>query len=260
MGIKLTKKWASNEVAYGMWVTMGSATPTEIAVLLNLDWIVIDLEHGDLDLYEVMAHLRAVGSTEMTVLVRVPTVERSSIKRVLDMGADGVLVPLVRGQTDVELAMEYSFYPPKGRRGVGGERAAKWGLHMSEYLTTANRNILVIPIIETKEGVESIKDILNIPGLPGIFFGPADLSASYGFLGWWEGPGIAEMILSIRQEAAERKIATGIVGINQPDIHMRRDQGFNMIALGSDVGFMVETMLGRLKEIGQPRTFDHQWF
>jgi 2-keto-3-deoxy-L-rhamnonate aldolase RhmA len=231
-----------DETTLGLWVTLESPTVTEIAVTLGLDWVCVDLEHGHLDWREAMEHVRVVRGSHTAALVRVPEIDRSPIKRALDLGADGVLLPLIRGPEDLERGMRFGRYPPHGERGVGGERALRWGLSMAEYLRHADRETLVIPIIETVEAATSIDAILTVPGLEAIFFGPADLSSTHGYLGEWEGPGIAERILAIRDAAAARGHACGLMARSVVDARVRREQGFRMIGLGADTGLMIRAL------------------
>src|SRR5207244_6809862 len=109
------------ETSYGLWVTLESPSITEIAATLGLGWVCNDMEHGHLGYREALEHLRAVRGSETAALVRVPEIDRSSIKRALDLGAHGVLLPLVRGPEDVKRGMSFGRYPPAGERGVGGE-------------------------------------------------------------------------------------------------------------------------------------------
>jgi 2-keto-3-deoxy-L-rhamnonate aldolase RhmA len=245
----LRERLKQRETTYGLWVTLESPSVTEIAVTLGLGWVCIDMEHGHLGYREVLEHLRAVRGSETAALVRVPEIDRSSIKRALDLGAHGVLLPLVRGPEDLERGMRFGRYPPCGERGVGGERAVKWGLSFQEYLADANEETLIIPIIETREVAEAIDSILEVPGLEAIFFGPADLSATHGYLGEWEGPGIAERILEIRANAARRGIGAGLVSRSIADAMSRRDQGFAMVGLGADTGLLIRAMSEALEKV-----------
>jgi 2-keto-3-deoxy-L-rhamnonate aldolase RhmA len=226
----------------GLWVTLESPTVTEIAVTLGLDWVCVDLEHGHLDWREAIEHVRVVRGTGTAALVRVPEIDRSPIKRALDLGADGLLLPLIRGPEDLERGMRFGRYPPAGERGVGGERAVRWGLSLAEYLRDANRETLIIPIIETAEAATSIDAILGVPGLEAIFFGPADFSASHGYLGEWEGPGVAERILQIKNAAAARGIAAGLMARSVEDTVRRREEGFRLIGLGADTGLLIRAL------------------
>ena len=245
----LRQRLKENQASYGLWVTLESPAVTEIAVLLGLHWVCIDMEHGHLGYREVIEHLRVTRGTATTPLVRVPTIERSAIQRSLDMGAQGLILPMVRGRADVETALRLGRYPPRGVRGIGGERAVQWGLSLAEYLRTADDETLLIPLIETREAVEEITAILDTPGLEAIFFGPADLSASYGYKGEWQGLGVAQRILEIRMRAAERGIAAGVLSQSIADARGRRDQGFQMVGLGSDAGLMIRSLQAALEAL-----------
>jgi 2-keto-3-deoxy-L-rhamnonate aldolase RhmA len=247
----LRARLQQNETTYGLWVTLESPTVTEIAVALGLDWVCVEMEHGHLDYREAMEHVRAVRGSLTAALVRVPEIDRSAVKRALDLGAHGVLLPLVRGPEDLERGMRFGRYPPRGERGVGGERAVRWGLALQEYVRDANEETLILPIIETREAAETIDAILAVPGLEAIFFGPADLSASHGYLGEWEGPGIAERILAIREAAAARGIAAGVLSRGPEDLLRRRDQGFRMIGLGADTGLLIRSLREALGTVGR---------
>ncbi|MBX3010503.1 MAG: hypothetical protein KF832_03310 [Caldilineaceae bacterium] len=248
---RLRQQLRDQETTYGLWVTVESPTITEIAVALGLDWICVDMEHGHLDYREMMEHLRAARGTATSVIVRVPELQLSAVKRVLDMGAHGVILPYARSRDEVATAMSYGRYPPAGIRGVGGERAFKWGLGMQEYLSYANEETLLIPLIETREAVADIDDILALPGVEAIFFGPADLSASYGHLGSWDEHGVAEIVADIHAKARARGIAAGILARGVADSVTRRDQGFQLVGLGADMTLFVRALRENLAQVGR---------
>jgi len=242
----LRRKFTAKETAYGLWVTLESPTVSEIAAEMGLDWICVDMEHGSLDYRDVVHHARAVRGSDTAVLVRVPAITEDKIKRALDLGVDGVILPLVRAAAELREAFSYARYPMTGVRAIGGERALRWGLKMDEYLDSANQEIMVIPNIETAEASADIDNILAVPGLEAIFFGPYDLSASFGHFKQWEGPGVAEDILRMRKLAADRGISAGLVATSADDLKRRRSQGFQMIALGTDTTMMIRSIKGLL--------------
>ncbi len=255
----LRQKFASGKTAYGLWVTLESPTVTEIAAAMGADWICIDMEHGALDFNDVLNHLRAAKGTGMAVLARVPASRVDTIKKCLDIGVDGVLLPLINNADELREAFEHARYPTTGKRGLGGERAVRWGLGVHEYIQRANEDALIIPLIETKAASENIEEILDVPGLETVFFGPADLSSSMGYIGEWEGPGVAEDILRIQKSAARRGIVSGVIGMTPDDMKARENQGFQMIGLGSDGGMIIKQfkqLFGTLKG----ETYDHNWF
>jgi 2-keto-3-deoxy-L-rhamnonate aldolase RhmA len=234
-----------------LWIGTESLSVTEAAVALGLDWVCIDMEHSHLDYGEVMDHIRAVRGSETAVVVRVPEIGLSPIKRALDMGAHGVIIPYAESLEDVERGFRYGKYPPRGVRGISGDRAVKWGLGAKEYLAYADEETLIIPLIETRGAVEEIDAILSIPGLEAIFFGPADLSASLGHKGEWEGPGVAETILDVWAKAEAKGISAGIMSRSPQDTILRRDQGFRMIALGTEMGLMIRGIREHLDAAGR---------
>ena len=238
----LRTRLRSGATTYGLWVTLESPTVTELAVLLGLDWVCIDLEHGHLDYTAVLNHIRAVRNSATAAIVRVPEVQQGIVKRVLDMGAHGLILPLIGSRAEYDTALSFGRYPPDGVRSIGGERAVQWGLETLDYVSRANQEVMLIPLIETRGGVENIDAILDAPGVDALQFGPADMSASYGYAGQWEGPGIADHIRTVREKAAARGIASGILARSIPDAVMRRDQGFRLIGLGSDTTLLIRGM------------------
>jgi len=256
---KLRGRLQAGETSYGLWITMDSPALAELAVALGLDWVCIYMEHGHLDYGHVVQHLRALRNSDVSAVVRVPDTNISTIKRALDLGAHGVILPLVRSAADLELGFRFGRYPPRGVRGVGGERAVTWGLGLEEYLSFADQETLIIPLIETRDAVDHIDEILAVPGLEAIFFGPADLSASQGYLGQWEGPGVAAQILDVRARAAARGIGAGVMTTSVEDAVQRRDQGFRMVGLGSDAALLIRSVNAALLAL-RGRTEKHLWF
>lgn len=256
---RLREKFKKNETAYGLWVTLESPSITEMAATLGLDWVCVEMEHGHLDYGDIMEHLRAVRGSPTTILVRIQETQQGIVKRVLDMGAHGIILPLIRNHAEVQQAMDYARYPMRGVRGLGGERAVKWGLDFQNYLKSADEETLIIPMIELRDAVNDIDSILQVPGLEALFFGPADLSASYGHLGEWEGNGVSEKIIEVKNKAQSKGIVSGIMSRSVGDSLLRRDQGFQMIGLGSDIGLIVRAVNDNLESLGHTPT-PHLWF
>ena len=248
----LRPKLARGEPTLGLWVTLSNAAVTEISVLLGLDWVCIDMEHGATDYAALSDHVRAASGTGLSVFVRVPEIRADTIKRSLDLGADGIVLPLVRDAEDIRRALSFMHYPPRGIRGVGGERAQKWGLRTSDYLATAGQELILMPMIETREAVENIDEILAVDGLDFIFVGPGDLSASLGHLGGWDGPETRDAIAHVVARAAAHGVVTGTYGTGPEDIARRVDQGFRIIAIGSDLAMMAARIQSTLDALSIP--------
>ena len=245
----LKRKLAGGRAAHGLWVTLESPTITEIATVLGFDYVVIDAEHGHLDYKELLEHVRVTRHTETAALVRIPEIQQGLIKRVLDLGADGILVPQVYAADEVERAVRFAKYPPRGIRGLGGERATMWGMGVRECTARANAETMVIPLMETVPAGERIDALLDIPGVDAIQFGPADYSSSAGYLGEWEGPGVAERLLAIKDRIVARGVPCGVLARHPEDAKMRQDQGFRMIAAATDTGLLIRGATESLKAL-----------
>src|SRR4051794_11748322 len=195
---KLRQKLSANQPVYGLWVTLEAPSITEMAVALGADWVVIDAEHGHLDWKEIVEHLRATVRSDTVALVRIAELNSALIKRVLDLGADGVVIPWIESAEQLEQAIRFARYPLEGVRGIGAERATAWGQALAEHTAEANDHVLVVPIIETVRTAAQVPAMCQVEGAELFFFGPADYSSTAGYRGQWEGPGIAEQILQLK--------------------------------------------------------------
>ena len=176
-------KLASGKTAVGTCVTFFDPTVSE-ALARVLDFLWIDTEHNAMSLERVLGHLMATKGTQATPLVRVPANDPVLIKPVLDIGAAGVIVPLVKTADDVAMAVAACRYPPEGVRGFGPRRPSNYGACGAvEFCQQANRTIITIVQIEQREALENIDAILAVPGLTSIVIGPNDLAASTGHTG-----------------------------------------------------------------------------
>ena len=250
---KLRQKLAADEPVYGLWVTLESASITEMAVALGLDWVVVDAEHGQLDWRDILEHIRATVRSDTVVLVRLAEVNIGLIKRALDIGADGVVVPWIESVNQLESAIRFAHYPPEGLRGIGAERATCWGHCFVEHVEEANEHVLVVPIIESVTGAQNIERLLEVPGTELFYFGPADFSSTAGFPGQWEGPGVAAQILAAKDAIRAAGKNCGVVATSNENLDQRRSQGFRMLALGLDGGLLLRSIRGALAHVGRDR-------
>src|SRR5947207_4598322 len=175
---ELRRKLAANGTVLGLWITLESPSITEMAVALGLDWVVIDAEHGHLDWKEIVEHLRAAVRSETVVLVRLAELQLGLIKRALDIGADGVVIPWVETAEQLREAVAFAHYPPAGVRGIGAERATGWGQCIPQHIGEAGENILVVPMIESVRGGQNIGEMVKVNGVDLFVLGPADYSSS----------------------------------------------------------------------------------
>lgn len=250
---RLRAKLSRNEPVYGLWVTLESATITELAVALGLDWVVIDAEHGHLDWKEINEHIRATLRSDTVVLVRIAERSTSLTKRALDIGADGVVIPWIETVTQLEEAIRDSRYPVQGRRGIGGERATVWGQCFAEHTAEANEHVLVIPLIESIHAVEQVPAMCEVEGTDIFFFGPADFSASAGYRGQWEGPGVAEQLVQLKAKIRAAGKHCGVMTTSIENLLQRREQGFGMLGMGADTGLLLRALHQSLQAVQRDR-------
>ncbi len=250
---KLRQKLNQNESIYGLWVTLESASITEMAVALGLDWVVIDAEHGHLDWKDINEHVRAALRSDTVILVRIA--ERSTIlsKRALDIGADGIVIPWMEKVSEVEEAVRDCRYPLEGRRGIGGERATAWGQCLAEHAAEANENVLVVPLIESITAIPNVATMCEVDGIDLFFFGPADFSSTAGHRGQWEGPGVAEQILELKDTINAAGKHCGLISTSTENLAERLDQGFRMLALGTDSGLLLRSLHQALQVVERDR-------
>ena len=250
---KLRKKLAADESIYGLWVTLESASISEMAVALGFDWIVVDAEHGHLDWKDILEHVRATVRSDTVVLVRVAELNASLIKRALDIGADGIVIPWIETPEQLKQALAFAQFPPEGSRGIGAERATGWGQCLLQHTREANENVLVVPIIETVTAGRNAGQLCQVGGTELFFFGPADYSSTAGHRGHWEGPGVANEILAIKDMLRAHGKYCGVVATSQENLIERRQQGFRMLAVGSDTGLLLRGLHSALEVVGRDR-------
>jgi 2-keto-3-deoxy-L-rhamnonate aldolase RhmA len=224
-----------------------------MAVALGLDWIVIDAEHGHLDWKEILEHVRATVRSDTVALVRVAELNAGFIKRALDIGADGVMIPWIETVEQLRQAVAFATYPPEGIRGIGAERATAWGQCLVEHAQEANENVLVIPIVESVTGGKNIQALLKVAGVEVVFLGPADYSSTAGFRGQWEGPGVAKELLAIKDAVRAKGKHCGVVATSHDNLLERRLQGFRMLGLGIDSGMFLRGLHAALGVVGRDR-------
>src|SRR5215207_5131732 len=249
----LRRTLAADRPAFGLWISLDSPAITEMAVALGLDWVVIDAEHGHLDWNEIANHLRATVRSETVALVRLAELNGGAIKRALDIGADGVVIPWVETAEQLAQAVRFARYPTEGVRGIGAERATAWGQALAEHAADANDNVFVVPIIETVKGGQNVPAMCDVPGVDLFWFGPADYSASAGHRGQWEGPGVAEAILRAKDTLRAAGKHCGVVATSDANVQERLGQGFRAIGLGFDAGLLIRSLRASLASVGRDR-------
>src|SRR5258708_1922264 len=249
---KLRQKLAADVPVLGLWVTLESASVTEMAVALGLDWVVIDAEHGHLDWHDILEHVRATVRSDTVALVRITELNIGQIKRALDIGADGIVVPWIETADQLRQAVAFAHYPPEGLRGMGGERATCWGKCLPENAAQADEHVLVVPIIETVRAGKNIEELCRVEGVELFQFGPADYSSTAGYKGQWEGPVVAEQLLAIKAAILRNGKQCGVLATSNDNLAQRREQGFRFLGVGMDAGLLLRSLSETLGELGRP--------
>jgi 2-keto-3-deoxy-L-rhamnonate aldolase RhmA len=251
--LKLRKKMAADQAVFGLWITLESASISEMAVALGLDWVVIDAEHGHLDWKDIVEHIRATVRSDTVALVRIAELNAGLMKRVLDLGADGVIIPWVETGEQLQRAVSFAMYPPDGVRGIGAERATAWGQCLAQHAQEANEHVLVVPLIETVTAGRNIKELCQVRGPDVFFFGPADYSSTAGYRGQWEGPGVAAELLAIKDTLRAHGKQCGIMSVSHQNLTERCQEGFRMVGVGSDTGLLLRSLHAGLGVVGKDR-------
>jgi 2-keto-3-deoxy-L-rhamnonate aldolase RhmA len=226
----------------GTCITFIDPTITE-ALCRVLDFVWIDTEHNPLSLERVQSHIMATKGSETTPLVRVPANDPVLIKPVLDIGAAGVIVPLVKTADDVRLAVSACRYPPEGVRGFGPRRPSNFGARGgADFCRAANQSVITIVQIEQAEALQNLTEILAVPGLTSVVVGPNDLAASLGFTGQPRHPEVLRSIDTVISKSRAARVPMGIAVGDDPDLLVEwADKGVNWMAMAADYALLLRS-------------------
>lgn len=249
---RFIEKIRLGDVCLGTGISFTDPTVTE-ALCDLFDFVWIDMEHNALSLESVQGHIMATKASRTVPLVRVPANDPILIKPVLDIGAAGVIVPMVRTAQEAALAVQACRYPPQGMRGIGPRRASNYGRSLgTDFFKNANEEILTMVQIEHRDAIENLDQILAVPHLSGIAIGRADLSASMGYTGQWDHPEVVRVVESVIDKALRTSLLVGMGGSDDPEIAgewVRK--GVQWIQLGGDFSLMLRGashVLARMQE------------
>lgn len=248
---RLKKKLAAGELTIGSWICFDNSMVAEVLAGAGFEWLVIDQEHTAIDVACAKMQMIAIQSLGAEVLVRVPALDEGAIKRALDSGAQGIIVPMVKTAADATTAVSWSYYPPRGTRGVGLHRAQGYGPGFASYIERMNEGLVVIAQIEHADAVANIEAILDVEGIDAIIIGPYDLSASMGFPGEFQRPQMLEALERVRNACHRKKKPYGYhsVSSDPAEAMARIREGATFVAYGVDFLFMLETATKGLAKI-----------
>lgn len=227
------KKLRGNQPTIGTLVTLAAPEIAEMLSLCGFDWLFLDMEHGALSLSATQRSIQAVRGN-CSAIVRVPENSAVWIKKVLDTGCDGIIVPQVNTAEEARRAVSAAKYPPRGSRSVGIARAQGYGMTFAQYVASANENIALIIQIEHIEAINNLDAILEVAGIDGVLIGPYDLSGSMNKLGDVASEPVQSAINEVKRKCREALMPVGIFVINAEAVQKEIQDGCMFVAVGMD--------------------------
>jgi len=249
----LRKVWAEGRAAVNGWLAVPSVLSAEAMAVAGWDVLTVDLQHGTADYADLLSLLPVIEKSGAASLVRVPWVDEAAIMRALDAGAMGIIAPMIETAADAERVVSACLYPPEGGRSSGPIRA-RLALG-ADYQQSANREIVILAMIETKSAVDELEEILKVPGLTGVYIGPSDLGSAFG-----HGPGfdrtepeVLDLIEHIRKTTAAAGLKCCLHCGAPAYARDAVSRGMNLVTIGSDARFVEAGAKEAVSEFRQPR-------
>ena len=251
MGHDLRARLRRGDLLLGTMVTLSTPATAEILASLEFDWLFVDAEHGALETAELAAILQAV-SRDVACVVRVPEASEVPIKKALDLGAAGIIVPQVNTAEQAADVVRFARYAPEGARGVGLARAHGYGMRFKEYVESANAEIAVVVQAEHARAVDNIEAIVRVPGVDAVLLGPYDLAASLGKMGKVDDPAVVAAIGRVTDVCKAAGMPLGYFGVSAAAVKPYVDRGYTLIVAGVDtllLGQAARTLLADLRAV-----------
>jgi len=256
----LKSRLRNGQLTIGSWITLGHSSIAEIMAQARFDWLTVDMEHSAITLHEAQQLVQVIELSGCVPLVRVGANDANLIKRVMDTGAHGVIVPMINTREDAERAVGAVKYPPQGFRGVGLTRAQSYGAHFEEYRKWNETESIVVVQIEHIKAVENLEAILSVEGVDAFIVGPYDISASLGVAGQFDHPEMTAVLTRIL-DTARRLNAVAGYHVVPPDARQaveRVKQGYRFLAYSIDFLLLGESCRGGLKAIRANLAREHE--
>lgn len=231
-------KLRQGEASAGVWSVLDHPGVAELLADAGFDWIVFDLEHGHFTTGTLRGALDAIRRTDVSPIVRVPVNDAAVLKQTLELGPEGVVVPMVNTAEEARYAVSSCRYPPLGARGIGAGRASFYGNRFDEYVAEANDNLLIVLQIEHEQAVRNIDDIVGVEGIDCLFIGPADLSASLGIPLQSDHPRLLEAVGTVSAAARRAGVPLGMWCRDERQAAQAMRQGVQFVSWISDAGLL----------------------
>lgn len=237
------------ELLLGTVISVRSAEITEVFALSGFDWLFIDAEHGGFDPHDALNMLQAAA--DCPCLIRVPTHDEVWLKKALDIGAAGIIVPQVNTAEEARRIIELCKYPPYGKRGMGVARASQYGLHLGEYIKSANSNTAIVLQAEHRDAADNIEDILQVDGIDAILVGPFDMSASFNKPGQTSDSQVLAAIDKVTKacQKANITLATAVAGVEDAKTYI--EKGYKLVSIGVDTLHMISSAKNMLEKLSE---------
>ncbi len=244
----LRQRWADGDVTYGAWCMMPGALGVEVIGRTGFDWVLIDMQHGCMGYEGALDMIRAADLHGLSAVVRVPWNEPGIIGRMLDAGAEAILVPMIETADDARAAVDACRYPPRGHRSLGPIRVGT--RDGNGYMRTANDRVAVIPMIETSSALDQVEEIAAVPGVDALFMGPFDLSIALGLPPGDNDGNEAFDAAVTRLAAAASSAGTALAVLsNQEVAPLRVAQGFQMVSVTMDTAALASASAASLTNV-----------
>jgi 4-hydroxy-2-oxoheptanedioate aldolase len=237
--VQLREKLYSGKACVGTFVTIGNTDVTEILKDLGFDWLVFDTEHSYLSTSNLKLMMQSLEGSNVSPIVRIGQIDQYLVKRALDVGSHGLLAPLVNSAEEAERLVRFAMYPPEGVRGAGPGRASKYGMNLSEYLNTANKELLIAVQIETMEALSHVDEILDTKRLDIGFVGPSDLTISLGLRTDRTNPKVIDAMKQVVRSCEKHGKIAGTLAATVEEAKRFQELGFKFLSLASDSRFLV---------------------
>ena len=224
----------------GLWSALATSASVELLADAGFDWLLLDMEHAPIDIAELRSELAALNGSATHPIVRPPWNDAVAVKRILDLGVQTLLFPMIQSEAEAEAAVAATRYPPQGVRGLaGGTRATRYG-RVADYYRKAHTELCVIVQIETRAGLEHLDEIVAVEGVDAIFIGPTDLSASFGHPGNPRHPEVDAAIEGAMRRIIAAGKPVGIIAQDEALVRRWFDLGASFIAVGVDVSLFAK--------------------
>lgn len=249
--MRLKEKIRAGQLTVGSWVTIPHPSVIEIMATAGFEWLTIDIEHSAVSIESIQMMIATIQSKGIKALVRIFDNDEIIIKRVLDAGADGIIVPMIKSKEEAQKMIDAVYYPPKGKRGVGLSRAQNFGIGFNEYQEYLEKEIIIIAQIEHIDAIDNLEEILAFDEIDATLVGPYDLSASMGKPGKFNESDVREAVKKYDDicKTHNKPMGAHVISSNSDDLQEKIDLGYSFLAFSLDFFFLGDGARNEMKKL-----------